>query len=335
MRIGKNPLKDRSIKIVPPCKITAGVLSFIPETVGYHKDSLAILELCLNSMRKNADRVFDLMVVDNGSCEEVRTYLQQQLDGGLIDILILNKQNIGYINGLLQILHSAPGELVFHSDSDIYYRPGWIQAHLDIMENYPRVGLVGGIPIRNLSNYRTTSTLAWAGEHATEVSFESGDLIPKEWLLEYYQSLGYSSGPWLSEFMSHPDYHVRVNNVSAYIGASHMQFLIRKSVVNELPLGLDISVAMASPEMVLDQVLDEKGYLRLSAAAPYVYHLGNALTEDWAIAEYQKLRDGSNPAPQKPSFQKKRHWFWERSKVRKVLRYLYEWAYDRYWEYSG
>jgi len=282
------------------------------------------------------------MVVDNNSCREVRDYLEELRDTGDIDILILNARNIGYINGLLQVLHSAPGEFVFHTDSDIYFKPGWMKAHLDIMENYPNVGLVGGIPIRNLSQYRTVSTLAWANEHAEDVSFEQGDLIPRKWLLEYYHSLGVFSEQWLNEFMSYPDYRLKFNDVGAFIGASHMQFLTRKSAINELPLGLDIEIAMASPESVLDQVLDEKGYLRLSTTSPYVYHLGNLLSEDWAIAEYQELVGDSghqfqNPAnvPPKQQFNKKKHWFWGRTRVRKILQRLYEWAYDMFWKYAG
>ena len=341
MRLGKHPLKDRDVKVVPPNQITVGVLSFIPETAAYHKDSLPILKLCINSIRENADREFDLMVVDNGSCEEVQAYLQDQLEAGLIDILILNGKNVGYINGLIQILRSAPGDLVFHSDSDIFYKPGWMQAQLEIMENYPNVGLVGGIPIRNLSGYRTKSTLAWAKEHSTEANYESGDFLPRDWQIEYYHSLGYFSEPWLSEFLSHPDHRVRFNNVTAYIGASHMQFLTRKNVIRELPLELNISFAMTSPEEILDKVIDEKGYLRLSTSAPYVYHLGNALSEDWAIAEYKKLSNNAISENQnqfdcrKPSSKRKHHWFWRRYSVRKILHTLYEWAYDKYWGYSN
>lgn len=338
MRLGKHPLKDRNIKVIPPAKITVGVLSFIPETIGYHKDGLDILDLCLNSIRHNASHPFDLMVVDNGSCAEARIYLQKKLEDGLIDILILNQRNIGYLNGLLQILRSAPGNFIFYTDSDIYFKPGWMQAHLDIMENYPRVGLVGGIPIRNLSHYCTASTLDWAKSNANEVSLEIGDLIPANWLIEYYNSLGYFAGPWLDEFMKFPDYRVCRNNIKSFIGASHMQFLIRKEVAQNLPLGDGIEIAMASPETILDRVLDEKGYLRLSAAEPYVYHLGNALTEDWAIAEHQKY--AATPAVKSnkiynPSHSRKKHWFWGRSRVRGILRRLYEWAYDKYFEEAG
>ena len=87
-------------------------------------------------------------------------FLQSELMADRIDHLILNRRNIGAGNSLFQFLRSAPGRYVyFFSDGDIYYRPGWMEAHLRIMKTFPKVGVLGGIPVKGMDNRHTDSTI--------------------------------------------------------------------------------------------------------------------------------------------------------------------------------
>jgi len=94
MRKGQNPAKF--VNSVPqPERITATLLNYIPFLSGFYAETLDVLKVCLESMRKDAGLPFDLMVFDNGSCAEVRDFLIGEKDAGRIQYLILSEKNMG------------------------------------------------------------------------------------------------------------------------------------------------------------------------------------------------------------------------------------------------
>ena len=332
MRHGQNPFKTRK-SIEPPAAITVGVLNSIPDQAGYFRGSFDVLKLCLASIRHHADQPFDLLVVDNGSCPEVRAYLEEELTAGRIDYLVLNKRNIGRPNGVRQVLRAASGDLVFYTDGDIYFKPGWMQAHLEIRQAYPNVGIVGGMPVRQVARVYTTSTLCWVESHKDEVLCEKGQLIPDEWSLEYARSIGYTEPERIvAEWTSIDDCRVVYQGVTAYVGASHMQFLTPREVIAALP-HFRFDQATGLNALIMDQILEDKGLLRLSTSRPFVYHMGNSLSESWLVDEFKRLvgETPSQPMRLASSGQNLKHWFWGNSRVRGVLRRIYVWSLDRYY----
>lgn len=335
MRYGQNPLKEQQKKVEPPAAITVGVLNFIPDQVGYFRGQLDSLKLCLASIRHHADRSIDLLVVDNGSCAEVRAYLQEELAAGRIDYLILNRRNLGKANAVLQILRTAPGDLVFYSDGDIYYRPGWVQAHLDVLRAFPQAGLIGGVPLRLQADYYTAGTLRWVAENQARLVVERGDLIPEEWTRAFLKSVGVPEREWAGYFAKWrplQDCRVTANGVTAYVGASHAQFLTSRQVIERLPHRRFSLALNTTEDQVLDRAIEDAGWLRLSTARPFVYHIGNVISENWLREEFKRLVQDS-PARQNGSASARRwHWFWGRSKVRLVLRRIHEWAFNIYYQ---
>ena len=332
MRIGTNPLKEAKQKISTPSAITVGVLNYIPAQSGYFREQLDSLALCLVSLRAHADQPFDLLVVDNGSCAEARSYLLEEWQAGRIDTLILNEANLGKMNAQMQILRAAPGDFVFYSDGDIYYRPGWMQAHLDVLNAFPEAGLVGGVPLHNLVDYHTAGTQAWVGDHHSEIVLEQGDLIPEEWTREFFHSIGteYRAGDWNQK----QDWRITRNGVTAYVGASHMQFLTSRRVIERIPNRRFEFALEPEEDAHFDRSVAEAGFLRLSVSRPTVYHIGNSISEDWLKQEYQRLVQASPAAPQSAA-PRRRHWFWGRSKVRRILLRIYEWAFDLHYRNSA
>ncbi|MCX6071597.1 MAG: hypothetical protein NTU91_12205, partial [Chloroflexi bacterium] len=69
MRKGQNPAKFVG-QVAKPERITAAALSYVPSLHGYHSEGLQVLRACLSSLRASEGLPFDLMVFDNGSCEE-------------------------------------------------------------------------------------------------------------------------------------------------------------------------------------------------------------------------------------------------------------------------
>jgi glycosyltransferase involved in cell wall biosynthesis len=331
MRFGQNPLKISQMKIEPPAAITVGVLNFIPDQTGYFQGQFDSLKLCLTSIRAHADQSFDMLVVDNGSCAEVRDYLATELEAGRIHYLILNQRNIGKANAQMQILRSAPGDLVFYSDGDIYYRPGWMKAHLDVFSAFPGAGMVGGIPLRNLADFHTAPTRRWADENQATLILEKGDLIPEDWTREFLRSVG--DERFIENWIRNVDWRITCNGVSAYIGASHMQFLTSRQAIEKIPFQRYNLALHPSEDQHLDLAFENAGLLRISVDWPTVYHIGNSVSEARLVDEFNKLVQ-EQPVINTGSSWQHRHWFWGHWRVQRALKAIYEWIFKTYYENS-
>jgi hypothetical protein len=144
LRIGKAPTRLQEIDYEPP-RVTVTVLTCIPDHEGYYEQRLEILKVCLASVVSHTPReLYDLMVFDNGSCPEVVEYLRSLHEDGIIRFLFLSGANIGVVNAERILRQAAPGELVAHSDDDVYFYPGWLEQHLEVLDAFPRVGMVSG-----------------------------------------------------------------------------------------------------------------------------------------------------------------------------------------------
>src|SRR5262249_42979253 len=104
--------------------------------------------LCIDSIFRNTlwpD--FELIVVDNGSTDGTRQYLQQvaQLHGNVK--LILNDTNQGFAGGDKHGIPRAAGEDVVLLNNDTVVTRGWLGRLIRHLERDPRVGMVG--PVTN------------------------------------------------------------------------------------------------------------------------------------------------------------------------------------------
>ena len=336
MRIGQNPLKTQNITIDKPSNITIGVLNYIPNQVGYFKNQLAVLKLCLHSIRENANCEVDVLVVDNGSCQEVLDYLHHELTVGVINTLILNHKNIGKANAVIQILKSALGDYVFYTDGDIYFKPDWVMAHIKILEAFPNVGVVGGIPLRNQMEYKYSKNAANWFEKNFAGQFETGDLIPEAWSIDFLKSVGIADEKlktYLDEWAHFSDHRLTADQVTAYIGASHMQYLISREAINSIPHQRFQAALQPDEDHMIDDAIDAANLFRLSTAEPFVYHIGNTISEDWLIEEYQRLFSGAQNVLRIKAAKNRSesHWFWGSGRVRKIVRSLYEWLFTKYY----
>ncbi len=291
MRIGQNPAK--SIDHVPqPQQVTAAVACYIPFLSGYYAHSLEILKVCLSSLRENPGAPCDLLVFDNASCPEVRAYLMEQQDQGLIQYLLLSDKNVGKGGAWNFIFQGAPGEIIAYADGDIQFHPGWLAESLRILEAFPEAGMVTARPMRTPEAFYN-QTLDWARQNP-DVTMENGSFIPWEVYLDHVLSLGTSEEQARQWFASRSDWKLTRSGVSAYIGAAHFQFTARKSMLQPfLPFKMDRPMGQVR---TLDEQLNTAGYLRLSTLQPLVRHLGNqvgagAASLPQAAARSRRLAD--------------------------------------------
>jgi glycosyltransferase involved in cell wall biosynthesis len=327
MREGTNPFKIKNT-VVPPASITICTLVCIPEIVGYFAGSLEALKLSLASIRAHTDQTFDLIVFDNGSCREVVDFLLDELRAQRIDTLILNGRNIGKPNAQRQMLRFAPGDVIVYADSDVYFRPGWLQAELRIMHAFPNVGEVGGQPVRAVTHFHNARSHRWAAEGGAQL--EVGDLIPESYSRDYARSFGLDYAEASKRWSAIQDHRVTLNQVSAFLGVAHQQFLISREAILAIPYER-FDNAIIKGDDQLNQTLDDAGFLQLSTTEPFVYHIGNAITEDWLRAEYERLLGSEAPPPPKIM----QHWLWSRHRPRQLLKRLWRWSFELYYRYGS
>ena len=185
MRKGQNPAKFVK-DVARPERITVALLNYIPFLSGFYAETLDVLKVSLESMRKDAGLPFDLMIFDNGSCAEVREFLVNEKEEGRIQYLILSEKNMGKGGAWNVMLAGAPGEIIAYTDADVLFSPSWLSRSVELLETFPNVGMVTARPYRT-SPELYSSTLEWAKKNAT---LDEGQFIPWKTFLEFNLSLG-------------------------------------------------------------------------------------------------------------------------------------------------
>ena len=273
-RQGQNPLKWMQT-VCRPKPITATTVVFMPMLDGYWKDALKVLELCLWSMRESTSIPFDLMVLDNGSCQEVQTALLDYHRKGWIQFLILSQENLGKVGAWNLLFTSAPGEIVTFCDSDVYFMRDWLEESKRILEAFPEAGMVTAQPIAGGDLAITRNGTAILKTNAALA--RQGLLIPETYLRTHLQALGAPPGEYERRMQNRNDLLIARDSVKAYATASHFQFATRKQVLKklfpvaaELPLGADLQ---------FDNEMLDLGFWRLSTEKYLAHHMGNRLPD--------------------------------------------------------
>lgn len=330
MRIGQNPAKF--VASVPhPARVTVAVISYIPFLGGYYAQSLEVFKACLNSLWAHADLPYDLLVFDNASCTEVRTWLSEQHEAGKIQYLVLSDKNLGKAAAWNFVFSAAPGEVIAYADADIYFEKGWLSALVKVMDAFPNAGMVTGMPMWSPSQF-STATVAWA-ERTEGVTLERGKLLAWEDYWKHAQSLGQAEAEARGNFEKQEDVRVTIQQTNQptnqpinrsttpqfFVGAGHFQFMARKAVLQEvLPIPADKPMGQVRR---LDVAINERGYLRLSTPEWWVRHMGNVLPA-WAGDNAQTTATPRGPVKGGGGRT------WMRGPVRGVIQWVYHKAFD-------
>ena len=283
-RIGQNPAKFVK-EVAKPARITVAVLNYIPFLSGFYAEMDGVLKACLNSIyQTKLDEDFDVLVFDNGSCDEIKQYLLKEQAEGRIQYLFLSEKNLGKGGAWNMIFDGAPGEIIAYTDNDCVFTPDWLEKSLRILETYPNTGMVTARPFRTREDLYT-ATLAWA-DADPDAEHEQGDLIPFEVFREFDLSLGQSEEEIAAHYKETTDHRLTYKGVKAMVGASHWQFTAYKKCLAEfLPFRMDRPMGQVRQ---LDTRINEKGYLRLMTETPCAMNMSNTLDDSVKVAERQE-----------------------------------------------
>lgn len=294
MRIGQNPARQGMTAYVPQ-RVGVATLVYIPHREGYFAQSLEILRMQVESLKAHTCEPFDLFVFDNGSHPQVQYELQEWQQQGLVDWLFLSRQNLGKTGALNWIFGAMPNEVICFTDSDVYFRSGWLQESLKVLDAAPQVGVVSGQPcFSDVLNYQGKAYLK-----LLEGPVKVQEYWPEPRIIsEFARGLG-GGDERIKNYSSRPLQAVEFGGgVRAVLGASHMQFIIRRQLARQvIPLPAETGL---SPEedRVFNQRIDAAGYLHCSLLEPYVVHMGNSI--DTELLDEIKTGQAAKPAGEQP-----------------------------------
>jgi glycosyltransferase involved in cell wall biosynthesis len=298
MRIGNNPVKEASVEWKISERLTVATVTYIPFIAGYWKQGLDVLKLCLASLWANTNMPFELMVFDNGSCQEVIDYLLELRRTGGIHFLVLSSENIGKIGAQNFLFAASRGDYTAYTDSDVYFYNGWFEEERRVLEGFSNVGMVSGVPVLHNFPYASGHKDArpeWLGKYSRstmrqaqadpETRVEHGHSISEEWITKYSRSIGVNPQEYSTNCENRDQILLIRRGVRAFATATHFQFLAKSIVLKSI---LPLPVLPGLRDYVMDAALDTHGYMRISVDGYVVHHLGNVLTEEWR-AEAHKL----------------------------------------------
>jgi len=259
-----------------PARVTICVLVCIPNLSGYYAHRVEVLRLCLSSLFATLDPTCcDVLLFDNGSCPEVAALLRGLHDQGRVEYLFRSRHNIGKANAYRQMFAAAPGDVIAYADDDVLFHPGWLASQLAVLDAFPRVGMVSGVPVNLQFVYGNRYLPAYLSEFP-DIVVRRGHFIPDEWRREFDRSTGRGD----DETSRLEEVLLTRGGVSAYATASHFQFIARRDVILQaLPAQFEPSL-MRAPVRAVDERLDELGFARLSTSTRFVQHIGNVVSPD-------------------------------------------------------
>ena len=84
----------------------------------------------------NAGFPFDLMLFDNGSCEEVQQYFLDEFNTGNIEYLLLSQKNLGKGGAWNLLFGGAPGEIIAYTDNDVLFSKNWLKESVSLLGDF-------------------------------------------------------------------------------------------------------------------------------------------------------------------------------------------------------
>ncbi|MFD1163097.1 glycosyltransferase family 2 protein [Hwangdonia seohaensis] len=286
MREGQNISRDQLIDKTPYNHRVIMPL-YIPNNTGYYKDAFSIFEMCLKSVNKTASSNIAVSVVSNGCSDDVNNALLKFYQEGLINELIIEKEQIGKLNCILKALRTSDERFLTITDADVLFMNDWENEIMNVFEAFPKASAVSPIPVFRTQNHYT-SNIIFDYFFSKKITFS--EVKNPEALTKFGKSIGWE---WLDEKWK--DVIMTLDapkgDLKAVVGCNHCTVTYKREIFESIPhcnskykLGGDSEgLYLDKPSMFYD------GY-RLATYNNYAYHLGNKI-EDWMLDAFNNLKE--------------------------------------------
>ena len=205
---------------------------------------------------------------------------------------------------------------------DVLYYPDWLEAHLDILDSYPDVGMVSGAPVGYSSEHALSAVENFIGRNTPDLSLVEKPRVD-EWEESWAISTGRSVVEHLTAIQKTPNIHITYNGVESVQSAKHFQFVTPQEVICRA-FSPEWSGSLMDGLVSLDESVDNLGYLRLSTPDRYTRHIGNTLSQE-IINEAEKLHYSVEGNVQ--DMQENKHWILRIPGSGRILWPLYRWLF--------
>lgn len=285
MRIGINPQKDKKVTVVDYFHQVI-IPAYIPNREGYFKDSFQILKICLESLFKTIHSKTYITIVNNGSCKEVKDYLELLFENNQIQELI-NTTNIGYINAMLKGVSGQIFPIITTADCDVLFLKGWQEASYTVFEAFPKAGAVSPTPNSRMLRTLTNNVLI---ENLFSRKMKFQNVVNAEGMTDFAKSVNNNNlfkQVHLEKYLAITD-----KNCVAMIGAGHFVVTYRADIFSTLEKSTPFVLGGNSDD-IFDIPVIKNGFWRLSTSDNYAYHMGNVF-EEWMKVKLDSLESDSN-----------------------------------------
>lgn len=101
-------------------------------------NSRELLARCIHLVKKNTKRNYEIVVVDNGSIDDSREFLETQKFK-----VIYNEKNLGFAGGINSALRTIKDNDICLLNADAEPQENWLEEMFETLENNPNCGIVG------------------------------------------------------------------------------------------------------------------------------------------------------------------------------------------------
>lgn len=293
MRIGFNPNRD-TIKLESDFFHQVVIPVYIPNQEGYFKDSFQILKFCLESLFKTCHKQTYFTIINNGSCQDVKEFLNELYLNKIIHEII-HTTSIGKLNSILKGLIGHQFQLITITDADVMFLNNWQYETYEIFNNFHKVGVVSPTPSPKILKHLTHNIIL-ANLFSKKLMF-TNTKNPNA-LINFAKSIG--NPVFYNKHHFNKNLTITNNNKKAVIGAGHFVATYKGSIFDKLNLKFtSFSLGGDSEHIILDKPPVDQGFWRLSTEDNYAYHLGN-VAETWMFEVLNTIEVKSKeilPAP--------------------------------------
>jgi hypothetical protein len=165
------------------------------------------------------------------------------------------------------------------TDSDVYLSPSWLTASVEVLSAFPEAGQVSAIPTADKLDSHCTSTYQGIKE-SLELEVDSDYSLPNRYIEAHAESISLPLGEYRKRMSKRNPLKIRRNGVSAIASAQDFQYVITRKAINDVMAKWNdysdrFYDGIYTP--IVEEILDDSGYWRLSTETYYIHHLGNSL----------------------------------------------------------